>query len=63
VEYFQPLITWLQEQNKGEILGWDQAPEWIPKEPPAWPNAAPTTAQISLSVVLVLASLVLFLKP
>ena len=22
VEYFQPLLTWLKEQNKGEKLGW-----------------------------------------
>jgi peptidyl-dipeptidase A len=22
VEYFQPLLTWLKEQNKGEKIGW-----------------------------------------
>ena len=25
VEYFQPLMTWLKEQNKGEKSGWTVA--------------------------------------
>ena len=25
VEYFQPLLAWLKEQNKGEKLGWTLA--------------------------------------
>jgi peptidyl-dipeptidase A len=25
VEYFQPLLTWLKEQNRGETLGWTVA--------------------------------------
>jgi peptidyl-dipeptidase A len=25
VEYFQPLIDWLKEQNKGEKIGWTVA--------------------------------------
>ncbi|KAI8513678.1 hypothetical protein Bbelb_080020 [Branchiostoma belcheri] len=28
VEYFQPLITWLETQNAGETLGWDE--NWTP---------------------------------
>ncbi|XP_035658126.1 angiotensin-converting enzyme-like [Branchiostoma floridae] len=28
VDYFQPLITWLEQQNQGEILGWDES--WTP---------------------------------
>ncbi|XP_078661599.1 angiotensin-converting enzyme-like [Branchiostoma floridae x Branchiostoma belcheri] len=28
VEYFQPLITWLETQNVGETLGWDES--WTP---------------------------------
>jgi peptidyl-dipeptidase A len=27
VEYFQPLLTWLKEQNKGEKTGWTVAPD------------------------------------
>jgi peptidyl-dipeptidase A len=23
VEYFKPLMVWLQEQNRGRIVGWD----------------------------------------
>jgi peptidyl-dipeptidase A len=23
VEYFKPLMAWLQEQNKGRPIGWD----------------------------------------
>jgi peptidyl-dipeptidase A len=22
IEYFQPLLTWLKEQNRGEKVGW-----------------------------------------
>eukprot|EP00058_Branchiostoma_floridae_P009194 XP_002594682.1 hypothetical protein BRAFLDRAFT_104841 [Branchiostoma floridae] len=28
VDYFQPLITWLEQQTQGEILGWDES--WTP---------------------------------
>ncbi|XP_035658124.1 angiotensin-converting enzyme-like [Branchiostoma floridae] len=28
VDYFQPLITWLEQQNQGETLGWDES--WAP---------------------------------
>ncbi|XP_022084569.1 angiotensin-converting enzyme-like isoform X2 [Acanthaster planci] len=63
LDYFEPLVTWLEEQNAGETLGWSE--EWMPKEPPAWPpsGAAVTATQISLSALLVLTSLVLLLKP
>jgi Angiotensin-converting enzyme. len=23
MEYFKPLMTWLEEQNKGRQIGWD----------------------------------------
>jgi peptidyl-dipeptidase A len=23
VEYFKPLLTWLEQQNKGRQIGWD----------------------------------------
>ena len=26
IEYFQPLLTWLKEQNKGEKAGWTVLP-------------------------------------
>lgn len=26
VEYFQPLMDWLQEQNKMEHIGWEKRP-------------------------------------
>ncbi|CAH1242075.1 ACE [Branchiostoma lanceolatum] len=29
VDYFQPLITWLEQQNQGETLGWDES--WTPR--------------------------------
>jgi peptidyl-dipeptidase A len=25
VDYFQPLMSWLQEQNKGRKIGWDES--------------------------------------
>ena len=25
MDYFQPLMAWLQEQNKGRKIGWEQA--------------------------------------
>ena len=27
VDYFQPLMAWLQEQNKGRKIGWDEDKE------------------------------------
>lgn len=30
VEYFQPLIDWLEVENQGETLGWDGVPNWTP---------------------------------
>jgi peptidyl-dipeptidase A len=27
VEYFQPLLTWLKEQNKNEKIGWTVQPD------------------------------------
>lgn len=36
VEYFQPLIDWLEEQNRDEVLGWEGATNWRPAEPQEW---------------------------
>jgi peptidyl-dipeptidase A len=27
IEYFQPLLTWLDEQNKGKAVGWKETTE------------------------------------
>ncbi len=32
VEYFQPLMAWLEEQNKGRKIGWDEDKEESPEE-------------------------------
>ncbi|XP_056673032.1 angiotensin-converting enzyme isoform X2 [Monodelphis domestica] len=39
LEYFKPLITWLQEQNQinGEVLGWPDF-EWRPPVPDGYPE-------------------------
>ncbi|PIK47773.1 putative angiotensin-converting enzyme isoform X4 [Apostichopus japonicus] len=39
VEYFQPLIDWLEVENQGETLGWDGVPNWTPAEPQQWTGA------------------------
>ena len=39
MEYFQPVTTWLQEQNKqtGEVLGWPDY-NWLPPVPEGYPE-------------------------
>lgn len=39
MEYFQPITTWLEEQNKltGETLGWPDF-EWMPPVPEGYPE-------------------------
>ncbi|XP_038076505.1 angiotensin-converting enzyme-like [Patiria miniata] len=61
LDYFQPLISWLEEQNSGEQLGWAEA--WTPNEPPVWPSSAISAHQTSVWASVVLASLVIFFKP
>uniref|UniRef100_A0A5F8HCZ6 Angiotensin-converting enzyme n=1 Tax=Monodelphis domestica TaxID=13616 RepID=A0A5F8HCZ6_MONDO len=44
LEYFKPLITWLQEQNQinGEVLGWPDF-EWRPPVPDGYPEGIETS--------------------
>lgn len=39
MEYFRPITTWLEEQNKqsGETLGWPDF-EWMPPVPQGYPE-------------------------
>ncbi|KAJ0060197.1 hypothetical protein NL108_004051, partial [Boleophthalmus pectinirostris] len=37
IRYFQPILTWLEEQNKGEILGWPDF-DWTPPVPEGYPE-------------------------
>lgn len=39
MEYFQPITTWLENQNKqsGEILGWPDF-DWMPPVPQGYPE-------------------------
>ncbi|XP_076153977.1 angiotensin-converting enzyme [Alosa pseudoharengus] len=39
IKYFQPIITWLEQQNKasGETLGWPEA-DWVPPVPEDYPE-------------------------
>lgn len=53
VEYFQPLIDWLEEQNDNEYIGWDGAPEWRPAAPGVWTGAGVATSY-SFTVLFVL---------
>ncbi|KAJ8030387.1 Angiotensin-converting enzyme [Holothuria leucospilota] len=40
LEYFEPLINWLEEQNEGEELGWHHETTWRPKAPGKWDGSA-----------------------
>merc|ERR1712212_1027863 len=44
LDYFQPLITWLEKENEAnnEQLGW--ADPWTPKEPESWSTSAAAVA-------------------
>lgn len=37
IKYFQPVLTWLEEQNKGETLGWPDF-DWTPPVPEGYPG-------------------------
>ncbi|XP_030629868.1 angiotensin-converting enzyme isoform X2 [Chanos chanos] len=37
MKYFEPITTWLQEQNKGETLGWPDF-DWVPPVPEGYPE-------------------------
>ncbi|XP_008300961.1 angiotensin-converting enzyme [Stegastes partitus] len=37
MEYFKPIITWLETQNKGETLGWPDF-NWVPPIPEGYPD-------------------------
>lgn len=37
MKYFEPVITWLEEQNKDETLGWPDF-NWVPPIPEGYPE-------------------------
>uniref|UniRef100_A0A8C6WKM3 Angiotensin-converting enzyme n=1 Tax=Neogobius melanostomus TaxID=47308 RepID=A0A8C6WKM3_9GOBI len=37
IKYFQPVLDWLEKQNKGEILGWPDF-DWTPPVPEGYPG-------------------------
>jgi len=49
MEYFQPLVTWLEKRNKGREIGWDcsfgkggsASPKTMPGQSPKAQTSAP----------------------
>ncbi|KAJ8030388.1 Angiotensin-converting enzyme [Holothuria leucospilota] len=62
LEYFEPLINWLEEENEGEELGWDHDTTWRPKEPGEWDGSSAASNHYSLAVILILLASSLFLS-
>ncbi|XP_071788169.1 angiotensin-converting enzyme-like isoform X1 [Asterias amurensis] len=63
VDYFQPLITWLETENDkmSEVRGWSK--DWVPKEPPTYgTSGARSSMMMSVWVTVTLASIASFFK-